>query len=226
MSYYALNDYVSDGEQLTYAINWSGAKPSTSELPYLSRDHVKVYAMQVQADNTLSIVGSISDFSFLDAFTIVLTQPITAGNYIRVVRETPADYNVTKYSSTLVRARDFENTQRQLLFIAQEISDRAGLTRLPTATVTSLVKGWAYAEAFAVISATRNVNNVIITANLVWPDGATGVFTTVTINTAFNTIDAWTATYVRSGLSLLITQPLVTRNAEGAVTVQPVITIT
>lgn len=226
MSYYALNDYVSDGEQLTYAITWRGAKPATSELPYLSRNHIKVYEMQVQEDDTLHTIGSISDFSFLDAFTIVLTQPVTAGHYIRVVRETPSDYNVTRYASTLVRAGDFENTQRQLLFIAQELSDRAGLTRLPTATVISLVKGWAYAEAFSVTSATRNANNVIITANLVWPDGAHGVFTTVTINTAFNTIDAWTATYVKGNLNLLVTQPLVTRNAEGAVTSQPEIIIT
>lgn len=87
------------------------------------------------------------------------------------------------------------------------------------------LKIWAYAQAFAVISATRNANNVITTASIVWPDGATGIFTAVTINTTFNTIDAWHATHILSGVTKTVTQTAVTRNSSGAVIAQPVLTI-
>ena len=52
---------------------------------------------------------------------------------------------------------------------------------------------------FELVSATRNSNDVITTANIKWPDGATGTFTATTINNTFNTIDAWQATHILSG---------------------------
>jgi len=84
---------------------------------------------------------------------------------------------------------------------------------------------WAYAQAFAATSATRNSNDVITTASIVWPDGATGTFTTDTINTTFNAIDAWHATHTLNAVTKTVTQTAVTRNSNGAVTAQPVITI-
>jgi len=84
---------------------------------------------------------------------------------------------------------------------------------------------WAYVQAFAITSATRNSNDVITTASIVWPDGAAGAFTTDTINTTYNAIDAWHATHILSGTTKTVTQTAVTRNTNGAVTVQPVITI-
>lgn len=88
------------------------------------------------------------------------------------------------------------------------------------------VLSWAYAESFQLVSATRDANGAIVTANIAWPDGATGVFTTDTTNSSFpGAIDAWHATYVHGDVQLTVTQPLVTRDANGAVTVQPAITI-
>jgi hypothetical protein len=84
---------------------------------------------------------------------------------------------------------------------------------------------WAYVQAFAITSATRNSNNVITTASITWPDGATGTFTTDTINTTFNAIDAWHATHTLSAVTKTVTQTAVTRNTSGAVITQPVITI-
>lgn len=159
MSYYALNDYVSDGKQLTYAINWSGAKPATSELPYLSRDHIKVYEMSPDADNVLRLVNIITYFEFIDALTISLSSAVTSGNTVRLVRETPADYNLTNFSQTLVRASDFELMQRQLMFIAQEDKDKLGLTT-PIDVVTAVALDAARAEAAAasIIVATKKFN--------------------------------------------------------------------
>lgn len=84
---------------------------------------------------------------------------------------------------------------------------------------------WAYTTSFRLVSATRDANGAIIAANIIWPDGVAGVFTTDTASTAFpGAIDAWHATYA-SVPAKLITQLAVTRDAEGAVIAQPAITI-
>lgn len=84
---------------------------------------------------------------------------------------------------------------------------------------------WAYAQIFQLVSATRDANSAIIAANIVWPDGIPGVFTTDVASAAFpGAIDAWHATYAGSPAKL-ITQTSVTRDANGAVIAQPAITI-
>lgn len=85
---------------------------------------------------------------------------------------------------------------------------------------------WAYSSSFQLVSATRDSNEAIITASIVWPDGVTGIFTTDVASTAFpGAIDAWHATYVNSPTKT-ITQTVVTRDAAGAVIAQPAITVT
>lgn len=85
--------------------------------------------------------------------------------------------------------------------------------------------GWALSQSFRLVSATRNSDEAITTASIVWPDGATGVFTGTVLSTAFpGAIDAWSATYLGT-TTKTITQPTVTRDSSGAVTVQPAITI-
>lgn len=85
---------------------------------------------------------------------------------------------------------------------------------------------WAYASAFRLVSATRDTNEAIVTASIVWPDGATGTFTTDTTSIIFlGAIDAWHATYINGSITHTVTQPLVTRDANGAVIAQPAITI-
>lgn len=84
---------------------------------------------------------------------------------------------------------------------------------------------WANAQTFQLVSATRDANSAIISASIVWPDGTAGVFTTDTASTAFpGAIDAWHATYLGSPTKV-IAQTAVTRDANGAVTTQPAITI-
>lgn len=84
---------------------------------------------------------------------------------------------------------------------------------------------WAYGNIFRLVSATRDANSAIISASIVWPDGISGIFTTDSASTAFTgAIDAWHATYLGSPTKT-ITQAAVTRDANGAVTAQPAITI-
>lgn len=84
---------------------------------------------------------------------------------------------------------------------------------------------WALTQAFQVITATRDANGAITSADIKWPDGVLGVFTTDVASVAFpGAIDAWHATYLAT-VTKLITQPAVTRDSNGAVTAQPAITI-
>lgn len=84
---------------------------------------------------------------------------------------------------------------------------------------------WAYGSLFQAAAVTRDANGAIVTANIVWPDGTPGVFTTDTGSSTFpGAVDAWHATYLGTSI-VTVTQPLVTRDANGAVTVQPAITI-
>lgn len=99
------------------------------------------------------------------------------------------------------------------------------------ATVNSVAQSsllqWAYGNTFQLVSSTRDDNGAIVTADIVWPDGSTGTFATDIASTDFpGAIDAWHATYVNNGITKTITQPSVTRDANGAVTAQPAITIT
>ncbi|WP_269501120.1 hypothetical protein [Burkholderia sp. IMCC1007] len=85
---------------------------------------------------------------------------------------------------------------------------------------------WAYSTSFRLVSATYDSNNALATASIVWPDGATGTFTTDVASTAFpGAVDAWHATYVQGSVTKTVTQPQVTRNSAGVITQQPTITI-
>ena len=100
-------------------------------------------------------------------------------------------------------------------------------TGTPPASAWQLIQ-WTLVQNFTLLSATRNTSEVITTASVLWPDGATGTFTPTTINATFNTIDAFTITYVwtnAGGGTHTITQTAVTRDASGAVTAQPTPTV-
>jgi hypothetical protein len=91
--------------------------------------------------------------------------------------------------------------------------------------IADTLSGWAYAQTFQLVSATRNADDAVTSASIVWPDGTTGTYTATTLSTDFpGATDAWSATYDSTPVKT-ITQPAVTRNANGAVTVQPAITI-
>jgi hypothetical protein len=109
---------------------------------------------------------------------------------------------------------------------AQTISNVLSAFGSAVANNSALLQ-WAYANAFRVVTATRDANGAIVTALIVWPDGATGVFTTDVVSTLFpGAVDAWHATYINGTTTHTVAQPAVTRDANGAVIAQPAITIT
>jgi len=91
---------------------------------------------------------------------------------------------------------------------------------------SSLLLSWANTQNFFLISGTRDANSALTSADIQWPDGATGEFTADVLSTDFpGAIDAWHATYVVGAVTKTVTQSAVTRDSNGAVTAQPVITI-
>jgi hypothetical protein len=107
----------------------------------------------------------------------------------------------------------------QIEAAASSAMDSAEAAAASAASITSYnLKTWALTLAFALISATRDANDAILTADIIWPDGVAGTFTADVLSTAFpGAIDSWHGTHGDQ----TVTQPLMTRNANGAVIAQP-----
>jgi hypothetical protein len=92
------------------------------------------------------------------------------------------------------------------------------------ATVSDIrLKEWTEAEAYELTAVTYNADGVVTTATVKWPDGSAGTFTSVTINVPFAAIDAYTVSHTTA--TKTVTQALVTRDAAGAITVKPALTV-
>lgn len=85
------------------------------------------------------------------------------------------------------------------------------------------LKDWVAGEAYQLTAITRNANEVPTTATVLWPDATAGTFTSTVINVSFPAVDAFTVSHTASGKT--VTQPTVTRNSAGAVTVKPALTV-
>lgn len=80
---------------------------------------------------------------------------------------------------------------------------------------------WAEGRAYAMTTIVYHSSypRAVATASVQWPDGSAGTVTGTLFNAAFGTTDAYTVTHTASGLT--VTQPPVTRNAGGEVTIKP-----
>lgn len=105
--------------------------------------------------------------------------------------------------------------------------DGALLNRVSTdeATLIQKLLDWAYAGNFGrLVSGTHDANSVLLSADIVWPDGTPGEYVTDAQDASSGAINAWHATYI-GATTKTITQLAVTREASGAVTAQPPITV-
>mgnify|MGYP000355453489 CR=1 FL=1 len=103
---------------------------------------------------------------------------------------------------------------------------RALMASIPTSTgalTNDVLRDWALSSSYSFTSATLDSDGVVTTASVSWPDGSPGTFTRTLKNSTFLTIDAYTVTHNNSNKT--VTQPAVTRDANGNVTAQPAITI-
>lgn len=78
-------------------------------------------------------------------------------------------------------------------------------------------------EGYDMTSLSYDADGVLATANVVWFDGSAGVFTVTEIDGDLLLPKAYTVTHADSGQTL--TQPAVTRDADGNITVKPLRTV-
>lgn len=83
---------------------------------------------------------------------------------------------------------------------------------------------WVESSSFSITNAQANSSGVVTNAGLRWPDGSAGTYSATAINPTFGSVDAFQFTHLLTGKTLV--QPLVGRDANGAVTNKPRITIT
>jgi len=84
---------------------------------------------------------------------------------------------------------------------------------------------WAITQAFILVNVTRDANSAIVTADIQWPDGVNGTLIIDKVSDFPGVVDAWRATYASDPMKT-VTQSAVTRDANGAVINQPIITVT
>lgn len=85
-------------------------------------------------------------------------------------------------------------------------------------STTDNLKRWARnIDALAIDVLDRNLSGAILSASVVWPDGAVGTYTADTVSLIWPwLVDAYHITY-GTPTSKTFTQPLMTRNASGLV---------
>lgn len=83
-------------------------------------------------------------------------------------------------------------------------------------------------ELIIIGTITRDSEGLVPTAELVWPDGSPGVFTVEEYSVDFpGAVDSYSVTYLPTvGPDKTYTQPVMTRDASGAVIVRPDMVIT
>ena len=106
------------------------------------------------------------------------------------------------------------------------VADLAGKEpSIPPGTYVEMIALAGNPDLLIAGAITRDANDAATSAPVVWPDGTPGTYTATTVSTAFpGAVDAYTITY-GSPVTLTYTQPAVTRNSNGAVTIRPAITV-
>ena len=105
-----------------------------------------------------------------------------------------------------------------------------GTNVLPTDTAVAnaiaQLSTWARNPDLLIAGAvTRDANGAATSAPVLWPNGQPGTYTADTVSTAFpGAVDAYHITY-GSPVTKTFTQPLITRDASGAATNVPAITV-
>lgn len=87
-----------------------------------------------------------------------------------------------------------------------------------------VLKEWTAAEAWEPLTITRDTTTgLVATIAVKWPDGSLGTFTPIAVNSTHVAIDAYSISHADSAKT--VTQPAVTRDATGAVTDKPALTV-
>ena len=102
---------------------------------------------------------------------------------------------------------------------------KAYLDGLAVTSLSANLILWTTSEAYQMtpITYSSTYPNTVASGAVVWPDGSAGVFTTVIIDPTWEAINAYTISHVNSGRFVL--QASVTRNANGNISIKPLLTV-
>ncbi len=105
----------------------------------------------------------------------------------------------------------------------EELSDT--IVEVGGGAFVSLASAAKNPDLLVVGNITRDANQAVTSADVVWPDGKPGTFTALTLSTAFpGAVDSYKITY-GSPVTKTFTQPDITRNSAGAATTVPQIVV-
>ena len=111
--------------------------------------------------------------------------------------------------------------------MAAKINDPASATKAALSDSIAQLSTWARNPDLLIAGAvTRDANGAATSAPVLWPNGQPGTYTADTVSTAFpGAVDAYHITY-GSPVTKTFTQPLITRDPNGAASAVPAITVT
>jgi len=99
------------------------------------------------------------------------------------------------------------------------------LTRAALLATLARLTAWAKSPDTLITGAiTVDVDDLVTSAAVLWPDGATGVLT-ITARHATDAVTAYNVTYDDGTTTLTFTQPAITRNTTGAATNVPAMVV-
>ena len=82
---------------------------------------------------------------------------------------------------------------------------------------------WAAGKNYELTTRTLDSEGRTTSAVVEWPDGSAGTYTATDYNTTHEVYDGYTISHTASGKT--VTQAAVTRNADGAITLKPLLTV-
>jgi hypothetical protein len=89
------------------------------------------------------------------------------------------------------------------------------------------VLGWFLTQAFQFTSIVRDTHGAMTSADVTWPDGASGSYTADSVSTLFpGKVDGWHVTRTVDSTTATYTQPEVTRDGLGNITDWPLVVVT
>lgn len=137
--------------------------------PYLSRAHVRVgYGWDAFDDTLTTEFFDQAGFTWISDTRIRMTDPVPANNELAILRDTPKNAQMVLWADgSNLQAFDLNTADLQILYIVQELLDRARFAALAQSSETAVTAASAAFAWYAnlatsanQLSAARNINGV------------------------------------------------------------------
>lgn len=126
-TFFATSYVVADGTQTKFPFSFAGVNPAINSgvTPYIAPEDVHAVEMYVDADNNAVSIERALLIESPNVATVV-GAPVAKGHTLKIYRRTELRYPLTDYRDLQsVSEYDLDLANRQAIFVAQEVSDRA-----------------------------------------------------------------------------------------------------